>query len=132
MLQEQHGHPFLMGLFLLILVCVLLNARRVGESPAHFGFGVCVCVCVIVCVQKRMFRHLVRMSSLGRHSEYVPWRSRGGPRTHWSDYISWLAWEGLDVPLRTGGCGWGEGKLGFLGCPCDQDPDKWNTMVYFS
>lgn len=36
----------------------------------------------------------------------------GLPRTHWRDYMSWLAWECLRIPA--GGAGCGEGSLGFL------------------
>lgn len=40
-------------------------------------------------------------------------RRCSAPKTHWSDNISWLAWEQLGIPGRAKGSVQGEGSLGF-------------------
>ena len=64
---------------------------------------------LLLCVERKQFRwfgHLVRIPP-GR----VPWGDVSGtpvreeipldrPRNGWRGYISWLAWERLDVPLE--------------------------------
>uniref|UniRef100_A0A3B3UK72 Ig-like domain-containing protein n=1 Tax=Poecilia latipinna TaxID=48699 RepID=A0A3B3UK72_9TELE len=55
--------------------------------------------------EESVVRHLVRMPP-GRLPDEVFWarptrrRPTGRPRTHWRDYVSWLAWEHLKLPLE--------------------------------
>ena len=53
----------------------------------------------------RWFGHLIRMPPQ-RHPGEVFWarptgrRPLGRPRTSWREYVSWLAWEHLGIPLE--------------------------------
>ena len=85
----------------------------------------------------KCFRHLVRMSP-GSLLGDVFWpnssgrRPRGRPRTHWRDYISWLAWEHLGVPPRSLLKWLGRGAPGSPCsgcCPSDQDKQQKTSQM---
>ena len=55
--------------------------------------------------QMRCFGHLVRMpprclSSVVFRARLTSRRPRGGPRPHWRDYVSQLAWKRLRIPTE--------------------------------
>jgi len=79
---------------------------------------------------------LVRMPPCSLHLEVFRAQLTGrrpqeGPRTHWREYTSHLAWEHLWIPQRRWRDSLGRGTSGFSSwscCFCDSTSDKRNIM----
>ena len=75
---------------------------RVRSSVTQEEFGVEPLLLHIERSQLRWFGHLFRMPPGSLRREVllacpIGRRPRGRPRTRWSDYVTWLAWERLGI-----------------------------------